>query len=159
MRNVRSVRIAAALGIASLVISAAIGCGGSSSKAILKVASNAKLKQSIVVDANGNSLYMFDVDKNGKATCIDDHPAADCGKVWPPLIAKGSFRAGQESTRLSSGTTKRTDGQTQVTYNRHPLYYFRGYRGTPADKKSGDVNGQGFYGLCNVRSPRGTPIR
>src|SRR6059036_3155862 len=109
MRNVRSVRIAAALGIASLVISAAIGCGGSSSKAILKVASNAKLKQSIVVDANGNSLYMFDVDKNGKATCIDDHPAADCGKVWPPLIATGSFRAGQESTRLSSG---RPNGRT-----------------------------------------------
>ena len=72
---------------------------------------------------------------------------------------QGKLQGGTGIDETLLGTTKRTDGQTQVTYNRHPLYYFRGYRGTPADKKSGDVNGQGFYGLCNVRSPRGTPIR
>ena len=36
------------------------------------------------------------------------------------------------------GTTKRSDGKPQVTYNGHPLYLFQG------DKKPGDTNGQGI---------------
>ena len=35
------------------------------------------------------------------------------------------------------GTTKRSDGTTQVTYNKHPLYRF------VQDKKPGDVTGEG----------------
>ncbi len=158
VRGTRWVVIVAALALSGLVMSATAGCGGSSSEATLKVASNAKLKQSIVVDAHGNTLYMFTVDMNGKAACVGDSPAAKCGKVWPPLTAKGKLQGGAGIDETLLGTTKRTDGQTQVTYNHHPLYYFRGYGGTPADKKSGDVNGQAFYGIWYVLSPKGTPI-
>lgn len=70
----------------------------------------------------------------------------------PTLVWRGG------SSRDSLGTTKRTDGQTQVTYDKHPLYYFRGYGATPADKKAGDLNGQTFAGLWYVVSPKGAPI-
>jgi len=119
----------AALGLAGLVISAASGCGGASTKAVLKVASNPKLKQSIVVDGDGNTVYIFTDDTNGKATCVGDQPAPDCGKVWPPLTAKGKLQGGEGIDTTLLATTKRSDGQIQVTYNKHPLYYFRGYGG------------------------------
>jgi predicted lipoprotein with Yx(FWY)xxD motif len=36
------------------------------------------------------------------------------------------------------GTTKRSDGKPQVTYNGHPLYLYVG------DQKAGDTSGQGI---------------
>ena len=53
------------------------------------------------------------------------------------------------------GTTKRKDGELQVTYGGHPLYYFA------KDKKAGDVRGEGivhFGGSWWVVSARGTEI-
>lgn len=158
MRGTRSLVIVALLGLSGLMISATAGCGGSSSNAVLEVASNAKLKQPIVVDADGMTLYMFTADTSGQATCVGDQPAPDCGEVWPPLTAKGELRGGQRIDEALLGTTKRSDGETQVTYNDHPLYYFRGYGATPADKKPGDVNGQAYVGLWYVLSPNGAPI-
>src|SRR5438876_7398029 len=111
----RSVTIVTALALGALAISATAGCGGSSSGAVLKIASNAKLKRPIVVDADGKSLYMFTDDTSGKATCVGDEPATDCGKVWPPLIAAGKLRGGGGVDESLIGTTKRSDGKTQVT--------------------------------------------
>ena len=134
------------------------GCGGSSSKLTLKVASNADLKRSIVVDADGRSLYMFAQDTGGKATCVGNAPAANCGKIWPPLIARGKLQVGKGIDQKLLGTTKRSDGKTQVTYNKHPLYYFAGYGGTRGDKKAGDIRGQAFFGVWFVVSPKGAQI-
>jgi predicted lipoprotein with Yx(FWY)xxD motif len=53
------------------------------------------------------------------------------------------------------GTTPRSDGKPQVTYNGHPLY---GYQG---DSKAGDTNGQGinaFGAPWYVLSPSGNEI-
>jgi Secreted repeat of unknown function len=36
------------------------------------------------------------------------------------------------------GTSARSDGKTQVTYNGHPVYRFEG------DQKAGDTNGEGL---------------
>ena len=124
----------------------------------MKVTSNAELKQSVVVDADGNTLYMFTADTGGKASCVSDQPVPGCGKVWPPLVAEGKLQGGEGIDQKLIGTTKRTDGKTQVTYNNHPLYHFRGYGGTPADKKAGDLNGQAFAGIWFVLSPKGAPI-
>jgi predicted lipoprotein with Yx(FWY)xxD motif len=47
-----------------------------------------------------------------------------------------------------------------VSYNRHPLYYFRGGHGTgTGDKLPGDIRGQGVQSVWFVLSARGTPIR
>jgi predicted lipoprotein with Yx(FWY)xxD motif len=158
MRGIGRLTIAAALALSVLAVSASTGCGGSSSKATLKVAANATLKQSIVVDPDGKTLYMFTVDSGGEAACVGDQPAPDCGKVWPPLTAEGKLKGGAGIDEKLLGTTKRSDGKTQVTYNNHPMYYFHGYGGTPPDKKAGDVNGQAFAGFWYVLSPKGAPI-
>jgi len=47
------------------------------------------------------------------------------------------------------GTTTRTDGSVQVTYNGHPLYYYAG------DSAAGDVNGEGKLSLWYVITPDG----
>jgi predicted lipoprotein with Yx(FWY)xxD motif len=54
------------------------------------------------------------------------------------------------------GTTKRTDGKKQVTYNGHPLYYFAG------DSSPGAATGQGleqFGARWWVVSPAGRAIK
>jgi predicted lipoprotein with Yx(FWY)xxD motif len=53
------------------------------------------------------------------------------------------------------GTTKRSDGRMQVTYNHHPLYMFA------KDKAKGQTNGEGvnaFGGTWDVVSPAGSKI-
>jgi predicted lipoprotein with Yx(FWY)xxD motif len=53
------------------------------------------------------------------------------------------------------GTIKRGDGSTQVTYNRHPLYYYSG------DSGPGQQNGQGlnaFGALWYVVAPAGSAV-
>ncbi len=86
----------------------------------------------VLVGANGRTLYLFTADKGAKSVCY-----GQCATYWPPLIAgKATAGAGLQGSKL--GTTKRKDGELQVTYNGHPLYYFA------LDKKAGDIKGQGY---------------
>ena len=50
------------------------------------------------------------------------------------------------------GTTARTDGTTQVTYNGWPLYYWI------KDQKPGDATGQDVGGVWYVLSPTGEEV-
>jgi hypothetical protein len=62
---------------------------------------------------------------------------------------------GSGITASKLGTTARSDGKPQVTYNGHPLYTFAN------DQKAGDTSGQGlnaFGGPWYVLSPAGTAI-
>jgi predicted lipoprotein with Yx(FWY)xxD motif len=106
----------------------------------------------------GSRSTCFTADSSGEATCVGDRPAPDCGTVWPPLTAHGEVAADEGIDDELLGTTERSDGHIQVTYNGHPLYYFRGHLETPADEEAGDANGQGYLGLWYVLSPDGTPI-
>ena len=58
-------------------------------------------------------------------------------------------------TASKIGTSPRSDGKPQVTYDGHPLYAFQG------DSKAGDTNGQGinaFGAHWYVLSSSGTAI-
>jgi predicted lipoprotein with Yx(FWY)xxD motif len=50
------------------------------------------------------------------------------------------------------GTTTRTDGTVQVTYNGWPLYYYE------KDKAPGDVTGQDVGGVWYVVSAAGEQV-
>jgi predicted lipoprotein with Yx(FWY)xxD motif len=85
----------------------------------------------ILVDSHGRTLYDFVADKTAMSTCY-----GACASLWPPLTLAGAPKAGAGVRAPLLGTTKRTDGTTEVTYNGHPLYYFAG------DTKPGETNGQ-----------------
>ena len=147
--------------LSALVSIAAVG-GGTvpTSRTVVKTAFNKTLKRSIVVDGNGHTVYMFTRDYVGAPPTCTAQLDPICPKLWPPVKSAGAPLAGKGIIASKLGTVKRTDGRTQVTYNRHPLYYFSGCCGYgPGDKKPGDVNGQRLFDYWYVLSPKGTPIR
>jgi predicted lipoprotein with Yx(FWY)xxD motif len=75
----------------------------------------------ILVNGSSHTLYLFEKDKNGKSAC-----SGACATNWPPLLTKGKPKASGSAKASKLGTTKRSDGTTQVTYNKHPLYTFKG---------------------------------
>jgi len=104
----------------------------------------------ILVSSSGRTLYLFGKDRNGKSACT-----GQCATFWPPLIAKSKPRAAGGAKSSLLGTTKRSDGRLQVTYNHHPLYRFA------QDKKRGQTNGEGvnaFGAVWNAVSPAGNKV-
>ncbi|HEY3069944.1 MAG TPA: hypothetical protein VGJ34_06470 [Gaiellaceae bacterium] len=104
----------------------------------------------ILVDGKGMTLYLFEKDTGTTSTC-----SGSCADFWPPVTTTGTPTAGQGVMAGKLGTTMRSDGKTEVTYNGHPLYYYVG------DKKPGDMTGQGlnaFGALWYVLSPGGKAI-
>ncbi|MFB7480560.1 hypothetical protein ACFUEM_11415 [Streptomyces anulatus] len=86
---------------------------------------------SILVDDKGNTLYLFLADTKNKSNCT-----GACAKAWPPFLTKGTAKVGNGVDKKLLGTTTRSGGDEQVTYNGHPLYYYVN------DKKPGQTNGQ-----------------
>ena len=104
----------------------------------------------VVKSSNGHTLYLFGKDRNGKSAC-----SGQCASFWPPLITSGKPRVTSGARAALIGTTRRTDGRLQVTYNHHPLYTFA------KDTKAGQTNGEGvnaFGGVWDAVSPAGTKI-
>jgi predicted lipoprotein with Yx(FWY)xxD motif len=104
----------------------------------------------ILDDGSGRTLYLFEADKATTSSCY-----STCASVWPPLTTAGKPQALSGVSSSELGTTSRSDGKTQVTYNGHPLYYYAG------DSKAGDTTGQGlnqFGAGWYVLSPAGAKI-
>jgi predicted lipoprotein with Yx(FWY)xxD motif len=117
MRRLTAATIALLLAIGAMASIAAIATSAVSTPATVKTRSTSL--GTILVDAKGHTLYLFMKDKNGKSAC-----SGACAKAWPPLLTKGTPKAAGSASASKLGTTKRSDGTTQVTYNRHPLYTF-----------------------------------
>ena len=118
---------------------------GSSAAFPLKSANDAKLGE-ILVDAKGMTLYM---NKNDTATTSSCYTT--CAQNWPPLTTSSGTQASLASGVTGTlATLTRTDNTTQVTYNGHPLYYWKG------DKAPGDTTGNGLlsgaWSVVNVGS-------
>jgi predicted lipoprotein with Yx(FWY)xxD motif len=147
--------------LASVVSAVATGGGALAmplTHPTLRTAFNKTLKRMIVVDGTGRTLYIFTVDTGGTSNCAAYSP--DCPKIWPALTITSKPQAGAGIKASLIGTTPAAGGKTQVTYNHHPLYYYRGGSGFGAgDKKLGDLNGEGLGSEWYVLSPSGAPIR
>jgi predicted lipoprotein with Yx(FWY)xxD motif len=144
----RTLLAAAALLVALAALVATSHASGASSVQI-KVAKT-KLGR-ILVNAQGRTLYMFAADKRGKSACY-----GSCAVYWPPLTTSGTHPLGSGVKASMIGTTMRTGGKLQVTFNGHPLYTF------VKDSKPGQTSGQGLNlsgGLWWVISPAGTVIK
>ena len=99
----------------------------------------------ILADSEGRTLYLFNPDAQGDSTCYDD-----CAEAWPAFVEEGSAGEGVDASLL--GTTTRTDGAVQVTYNGWPLYYFAG------DVAPGDTNGQALNDVWWVVDAAGNAV-
>jgi predicted lipoprotein with Yx(FWY)xxD motif len=72
----------------------------------------------ILGDARGQAFYVFGKDKS-TSECY-----AECATRWPPVLTKGTPRAGAGARSDLLGTTHRHDGKLQVTYAGRPVYYY-----------------------------------
>jgi predicted lipoprotein with Yx(FWY)xxD motif len=107
---------------------AAAGAAGASGAGV-KTASNATLGSTVLVNAQGKTLYHLSGEQNGKFLCT----SAACVAAWPPVSASAI------GTGLSGlAAIRRPDGSAQLAYNGEPLYTFSG------DKAAGEANGQGI---------------
>jgi predicted lipoprotein with Yx(FWY)xxD motif len=101
---------------------------------ILKSSHNKTLKSTIVVDANGLTLYHLSSEKPGTTGC-----SGVCAKFWIPVLAtKGKRVLGKGVIASKVGTVRRPDGKLQLTYNHYALYRYY------LDKKPGQAIGEGF---------------
>jgi predicted lipoprotein with Yx(FWY)xxD motif len=155
-RTALIVLVAAAM--AALVVA---GCGGGDDQAsaasgqsgggshTISVADNGDLGK-VLVDSKGRTVYLFQKDTGPVSTC-----SGACAADWPPVTSAGKPSAGTGVTASMLGTTTRSDGTKQVTYNGHPLYLYVG------DQSAGDTNGQAvnaFGANWYVLSPAGSTI-
>jgi predicted lipoprotein with Yx(FWY)xxD motif len=103
-----------------------------------------------LVDAQGATLYLWEKDTGSTSACT-----GACAAGWPPLLTKGAPKASGSAVSSRLGTTKRSDGTTQVTYGGHPLYTFAG------DTAAGQTTGQdsnAFGASWYVVAPSGKAI-
>jgi predicted lipoprotein with Yx(FWY)xxD motif len=100
----------------------------------------------ILVDGQGNTLYLFTNDTQDEAsTCT-----GGCSAEWPALA--GTVTAGDGVDESLIGTVAGEGGVEQATYNGWPLYYY------DEDTAPGDTNGQGSGGVWWVVGADGNAI-
>jgi predicted lipoprotein with Yx(FWY)xxD motif len=91
------------------------------------------VRDGILADASGRTVYTFDKDAQDKSNC-----AGGCLASWSPFVAKPAAVAQGELGLID------TNGVRQWTLRGKPLYYFVG------DSKTGDRNGDGIGGVWHV---------
>ncbi|RON51089.1 COG4315 family predicted lipoprotein [Pseudomonas frederiksbergensis] len=94
----------------------------------------AMMKDGMMVDHKGMTVYTFDKDAGGKSMCN-----ADCAKNWPPMMAPAGAKAEGKWTVI-----KRDDGMMQYAYDGKPLYTF------VKDEKPGEMKGDGMKDVWHV---------
>ena len=97
----------------------------------------ATIKDGILVDSKGMTLYVFDKDGVGQSMCNDT-----CATNWPPLVATADAQGD-----ANWSTLQRADGSWQWAYGGKPLYTFI------QDQKPGDMLGEGKMGVWHVARP------
>ncbi len=97
-----------------------------------------------LIGYTGMTVYTYAKDTGSMSTCY-----GTCATNWPPYIVAPNDHINNLKLGVNgkTGTTVRTDGQLQLTYNGHPLYFYIG------DKTGSDTNGQGIGGVWYVVKP------
>ena len=108
----------------------------------------------VLVNGQGQTLYMLTSEKGGKITCT---AANGCTQAWPEtlLTSGATAKAGSGVQSSLLGTVKDASGTLEVTYNHWPLYTFSG------DPAPGVAKGQGltsFGGTWYVLNESGNPV-
>jgi predicted lipoprotein with Yx(FWY)xxD motif len=73
----------------------------------------------ILYDGSGQAIYLFDAETTSVPECY-----GECAEAWPPVLTTGAPRGKGAVQSDQLGTTRRSDGSTQLTYAGHPLYFY-----------------------------------
>jgi predicted lipoprotein with Yx(FWY)xxD motif len=145
-----TVAVAAVAGFAVAVL-ASIAIAKTVTKDTIKTASNAKIGATLVVGANGMTLYELSPETSHHLLCTTQQ----CLQFWPPLKVKSAKAKLAKAPGIKGklGILHR-HGFFQVTLGGRPLYFFSG------DKAKGNANGQGIPdagGTWHVVKASGAP--
>jgi predicted lipoprotein with Yx(FWY)xxD motif len=94
----------------------------------------------------GYPLYVYLPDNRGQSRCT-----TACAAAWPPFVLPSGIRravAGPGIKLSLLGTTRRSDGSLQVTYNGWPLYT---YVGDVRGQATGQAEGMGAWYLLSTQ--------
>src|SRR5215471_14349570 len=126
-------------GIAVLAASAALGLAAFTPAALaspgVSVTTSPSNGHSILVDDRGMTLYRYTEDQGATSVCY-----GGCAVAWPPVLVDSVPAVASPLLAQGLGTTGRSDGATQLTYQGQPLYYYVG------DSKPGDTSGEASDG-------------
>jgi predicted lipoprotein with Yx(FWY)xxD motif len=139
---------AAALTLAAVFAAMALAA----SPATIDSASNSTLKEKVLVNSKGRTLYVLTPETARHLLCT----SSECLRFWPPLTVPSRSTKLEKASGVHGklGILRRSNGMLQVTLNGLPLYRFA------EDHASGEVNGQnfkGFGGIWHVLSDGGSP--
>ncbi|WP_334171362.1 COG4315 family predicted lipoprotein [Sinomonas sp.] len=104
--------------------------------------------QKIIVDSNGDPVYMYTLDNAGesKSVCL-----GSCALLWP-AVESGDQTPQVQGITAKVGSMPAADGGKQITLNGMPIYYYA------KDNGSGSATGQGVAGVWYVVAPDGSMI-
>ena len=108
-----------------------------------------------LTDADGRALYLFTTDTQGSGdTEAQISCSGECLDAWPLFTTTGDPQAGDMADASLLGTVEH-DGESVVTYNGWPLYYF------VQDAGAGQTTGQdveSFGGEWYLVTPAGEKV-
>lgn len=85
----------------------------------MKVVARGSELGAVLFDGTGQAIYLFDVEATSEPRCY-----GPCAEAWPPVLTEGAPQAGAQVRQSLLGTTERRNGDRQVTYAGHPLYFY-----------------------------------
>jgi len=99
-------------------------------------------KKTVLTNAQGLTLYYFDLDTATTSACT-----GGCAKAWQPLIFSGSGQPTADGSLTGQLTAVTTANGMQVAYNGHFLYTY------DDDKAPGTAEGDGELGKWHAATP------
>lgn len=141
-------------GASSSASSSGASSGAASSSAALHSASTGL--GTVVVDAQGRTVYMFAADTAGAGDAAKSACTGTCLTYWPVVEAPANVPTSLPGITGRVGVLHRSDGVAQLTLAGWPLYTFAG------DSMAGTTAGEGkngFGGLWWALSPAGDLVK
>jgi predicted lipoprotein with Yx(FWY)xxD motif len=119
------------LSLAALTLALLAGCA-----AMTAGNAPASMKEGLLVNAKGMTLYTFDRDvtASGKSVCV-----GDCAVKWPPELAGSSDQPTGDYSIIT-----RANGERQWAYKGKPLYIW------PEDQEPGDKYGDNYNKVWHI---------
>ena len=138
-RTLKRVYVAGAGAVLIAAALAAVALASGSRAPALSSASNAKLGETVVVSAQGSTLYALSPETSRHLLC----KSSECLHVWPPLTVSSDEAKLKADGGVQGklGLIRRGKDRFQVTLRGMPLYRFSGDHGRD------ESNGEGLKGF------------